>query len=331
MSGIKALRKIQLARETTAGAITAATTVWRGMGALEDKRETKFPEEDVGILPITSRNYVPKLFGSIAMDSVEATYEQAPHIFEAAIKAATPAQDGSGSGYIRIYPFPITATQPLNKTYTIEGGDNQQAEVMEYAYVPDFTLEWKAGEAWMITANWEGRQIAKQAFTGSVAIPTVEEVLAPKIYIDPVSSTYGTTLKTLTLLGVKLEYKSGLIPKFTAEGELYFSFLQQVRPEATMTLTFEHNDAAVAEKDAWIAKTARNVRVLAEGSTFTTVGSAYSKKTQIIDLTGKYESFGPLGDQDGNDVIEAVLKGAYDTTAAFFGRIINVNTLSALP
>lgn len=98
-----------------------------------------------------------------------------------------------------------------------------------------------------------------------------------------------------------------------------------------MTLTFEHNATAVAEKDAWIAKTARNIRILAEGSSLATAGTVYSKKTQVIDLTGKYESFGPLGDQDGNDVIEAVLKGAYDSTAASFGKIINVNELSVLP
>jgi hypothetical protein len=333
MSGIKALRIIQMGRETTAGTIVAATTVWRGTGTLEDKREVKFPEEDVGYLPTIDRNYVPKLFAALGMDSVEATFEQSPHVFEAAIKAVSAVQDGSGSGYVRTYPFPVTETQALIKTYTLEGGDNQQAEVSEYCYVPDFTLEAKSGEAWTLTPNWEGRQIAKQAFTGSVALPTVEEILfgATKIYIDDVTGTIGSTQKTLTLLGAKLNYKSGLIPKFTGDGQLYFSFVQQARPEATLTLTFEHNATAVAEKDKWIAKTARLIRLLSEGATFTTAGSSYTNKTQIIDVAGKYESFGPLGDQDGNDILEAVLKVSYDPTAAFFGRIINVNTLSALP
>ena len=41
MSGKKALRKIQLGQEATPGTIVAATTIWRGMGTIEDLRETQ--------------------------------------------------------------------------------------------------------------------------------------------------------------------------------------------------------------------------------------------------------------------------------------------------
>lgn len=135
MPGAKALRKIQLGRETTAGTAVAATTVWRGLGTIEDQRETVFPEEDVGYLGGLDRNYIPVLEAGLTMDPVPATFEQLPHILEAGVKTATPSQDGTaGSGYSYTYTLPTTSKNTL-KTYTIEGGDDQQAEEMEYSFV----------------------------------------------------------------------------------------------------------------------------------------------------------------------------------------------------
>ena len=51
MAGIKRLRKLQFGKETTAGTPVPATTIWRGTGTLEDKREPYFPDEDIATLP----------------------------------------------------------------------------------------------------------------------------------------------------------------------------------------------------------------------------------------------------------------------------------------
>ena len=50
MAGIRALRKLQYGKETTAGTAVAATAVWRGIGTIQDNLETVFPAEDIGIL-----------------------------------------------------------------------------------------------------------------------------------------------------------------------------------------------------------------------------------------------------------------------------------------
>lgn len=332
MSGIRALRKIQLGRETTSGTKVTTTTLWRGIGTLEDTREQVFPPEDIGYLSGVDRSYVPKLEAAISMDSVEATFEQLPHILEAGIKAATSVHDGTGSSYTRSYVFPTTTPNTL-KTYTIEGGDNQQGEVMEYAFVDSFTLEGKGGESWMVSADWIGRQVAPQAFTVGATLPVVEEILfsKTKVYIDAVSGTFGTTQKTMTLLAATLNYKTGWIPKFTADGNLYFSFIQSTMPEVTLELTFEHDGTSVAEKANWLAQTPRLIRLLAEGSTFTTAGTTYSKKTLSIDLAGKWEKFDPLDDQDGNDIYKATFRGRYDPTRADFGKILIANAVVTLP
>jgi len=332
MAGVKPLRKIQLGRETTAGTAVAATTIWRGLGTIEDQRETVFPEEDVGYISGLDRSYVPKLQAAIEMESVPATFEQLPHILEAGIKTVTPTQDGTGTDYIYNYTLPETTLNTL-KTYTIEGGDNQEVEEMEYAFVPEFALEGKPGEAWMMSASWLGRQVSLSAFTGSLSIPTVEEILfgKTKLYIDAVSGTFGTTQKSNTLLGASLKVTTGWVPVFTGDGNLYFSFNKLVRPEIVLDITFEHDGSAAAEKVNWRAQTPRLIQLKAEGSTVATPGTTYSVKTMIVNLAGKFEKFSKIDEVDGNDVVTGTFRNRYNATEADAGSIIIVNELSVLP
>ena len=98
--GVKSLRKIQLARESTSGTAVAAKTVWRGMGLMQDGREVKHVAEEVGIALPTTRNYTPKLAAVCVFDPVEATYQQLPYLFEAGVAAELATQDGAGTDYI---------------------------------------------------------------------------------------------------------------------------------------------------------------------------------------------------------------------------------------
>lgn len=327
------LRKVQLGREATPGTPVAATTIWRGIGVLDDQLEVKFPAEDVGIIGGTTRSYISKLAGAINMDSIEATFEQLPHILEAGVKAVgTGVADGVGSGKIYEYPFPVTALNAI-KTYTIEGGDNQQAERMEYSFVSGFKLTGAPGEAYMMGAEWIGRQVANNAFTGSVPIPTVEEILftKSKLYIDASGGTIGTTLVSDTLLGAELDVKTGIVPHFTANGQLYFGVHAFTMPEITLKLTYLHNASAVAEKTAWRSRSVRLVRLLAEGSALTTPGTAYTYKTLKLDLAGVYEDFEPLGEQDGNDVLSCTLRARYSSADALYAVATVVNELASVP
>lgn len=332
MSGIKRLRKIQLGKETTAGTAVAATTIWRGQGTIEDQREVVMPVEDVGLLSNTDRSYVPKLLAAITLESTPATFEQLPHLLAMGIKnVVTGAADGGGAGKIYAYPFETTAPNTI-KSYTIEGGDNQQAEEMEYAFAESISLEGKGGEAWMMSAGVLGRQVQTSSFSGSATLPTVEEILfgKTKLYIDGAGGTAGTTLISNTMLGAKIDIKTGLTPKFTADGALYFSFEGHDGPEVQASLTFEHNGSAVTEIGNWRSQTARQIRLLAEGTSFT-AGTSYSKKTMLIDLVGKWTKFEKIGEQDGNDIVTGTFVARYNATAAKFGQIIVVNTLTSLP
>lgn len=332
MAGIKALRRIQLGKETTPGTAVAATTIWRGTGTIEDQREVKFVEEDIGLLQRSNRSYTPKLQAALAMDEVEATFEQLPYILAAAVDGVvTGTQDGTGSGYIYQYAFATTTANTI-KTFTIEGGDNQQAEEVEYAFVTSFRLSGESQGAVMMQAEWIGRQATPTTFTPSLSVPNVEEILfgKAKLYIDD-PGDIGTTEVSQTMLGFELSVEdTGLKPVWTADGNLYFSFHKQLPAEATLEVTFEHNSSAVAEIAKWRTEEPRAMRLLIEGSDLQTAGT-YSKKTLQIDCWGKWEKFSQIDERDGNDIVTGTLRLLYDPTDAKFCEITVVNELTSLP
>ena len=337
MAGAKWGQKIQIGKETTAsGTAIAATNVLRGDGGtISDDHDLVFISERVGVTTPSIRTMTPKLLASLDMAATPATFEQLPYIGEAGIGVETPTQDGSGSDYIYAYTIPYNAVNTL-ATYTLECGDNQQAEEMEYGFVESFKLSGGGGEAVIMSAKWIGRQVTKTSFTGSVAVPTVEEILSTgEFYIDAIGGSIGSTAIEATLLSWELSVDTGWGPKFTADsGQKYFQSLHWSadRFKGELKVTMEHNASAVAQKDAWIAETPKLVRLLIEGSDVTTAGTTYSAKTLILDMVGKWEKFEPLGDEDGNSTYDATFKIGWDegasTTNPFTMTV--VNELSAL-
>jgi hypothetical protein len=330
--GIKALRKVQLGKEATSGTAVAATTIWRGLGAIEDRREVKFAEEDVGYLSGVNRAYLPKLLAAITLEGA-ATFEQLPHILAAGVKSVvTGVADGAGSGKIYDYLFPTTAANTI-KTYTIEGGDDTQEEEMEYSFVEAFKISGKPNEALMVSADYLGRQVAASSFTGALSLVTVEDILfnKGKLYIDAGGGTIGTTQKTNTFIGMDLSVKTGWIPVFTGDGQLYFTFAKSTLPEVLLDVTFEYDGSATAEIVQFKAGGARLIRCLFQGTALATPGTAYTYKTLRIDLAGTWEKFDKIDEIDGNDVVTGRFRARYHSAASLFADIIVVNEVTALP
>src|SRR5574341_201783 len=272
MAGIAMARKYQLGREVTPGTPVAATTVWRGpaAGMPVDQREHVRPKENIGLTALTSRQYTPKLYSTIPFPETELTFEQVLHILEGGVKTVTLTQDGIGSGYIGVYPIPSGTTPNTLKNYTIQGGDSQQAEIAEYCFVTDYDISGKMGEAWKLVANWGGRQNTLGAFTGSLAIPTVEEMQfqQSKFYLDAVGGVLGTTQLVNTVIGAKFNVKTGWQARFTGDGNKYFSLAEWIGAKITGELTLLHDATAVAEKVFARSDTPRQMRWKIEGSNF---------------------------------------------------------------
>ena len=334
--GQKWAQKIQLGRETVAGTAVAATAVWRGVGGmLKDDREVTMVEERVGYAQPILRSYIGKVTGSLSMEATPATFEQLPHILEAGIKTVgTGAADGAGSGKIYAYTAPTTAVNTI-KTYTIETGDNTQVEEMAYCFVEKFTIGGKRGEAVMMEADWIGREVANSTFTGSLAVPTVDEIItgAGQLFIDANSGTIGTTAITGTLLEWELSVTTGWRGKWTVDaGQLYFNFhyFDLDSYEAELSMTFEHDATLVAEKAFLRSNTSRLIRIKLTGPATATAGTAHSAKTLMLDMPTIYTEFDALDSEDGNGIVKITGTVGYDPTDGTGLAITVVNELSAI-
>ena len=333
MTGITALTKLQCGRESTAGTAVAATTIPRWDGCyIRDDMEIYFPPENVGLLVDTDRACNPAKGASISVPENDATFEQILHILEMGIKTDTPAKDDAGDGYIYEYAFPTTA-QLTPKTYTFEGGNDQDEYEVEYCHVTDFTLSGAVGQPLKFSANIVGRQASDTTFTESLTIPTVEEMLFQKckFYISDVADGFGNDLLANTIIGFTLNVQTGYLARRTAGGNLYFSYLVHKKPMFTLDLSMEHNATAVAEIANGRALTARAVRMLCEGSEFSTGGTTYDNKSFILDLAGKYSAIPQVEDDDGVAIMNFTMQGGYNATLAQLGQITVVTDLSAVP
>ena len=339
MAGIGRGRRLQYGKESTKGTKVSAAAIWGGeVKGLEDARQIVNPKEDIGYILPRLRSYTPMLFGKLAIPPTPATFEQTPVILTSGVKKlVTGVADGSGSGYIYAYPAHYDADS-LNDftTFSWESGDNQQEEELEYGYVADFTLEGKAKEAWMLSANIEGRQVVPDTFTSALSVPAVlEEMLFgnSKLYIDDSGGTLGTTQKTLTFLAASIKWKTGLVPVFSGDGSLYFTFAKfGPAPEIMVEVTFEHDTTGVAEKLKWRSNATRLLRIKVEGSTLATAGTDYSKKTALLDFAGRWDKFDVLDeDENGDSIVKGTLRVGRSDTDSLGATITVVNELSSFP
>lgn len=336
MSGARWAHRIYLGRESVMGTPVAATTIWRGVGGnLQDDREIVTVDEQIGVLVKSNRAYLSRLGGSLDMAATPATYQQILHILEAGIKTiGTGASDGAGTG--KIYDYAMGTTVNTLKTYTIETGDNQQAEEMEYGFVESFTLSGERGQPVMMSAKWQGRQVANTTFTPALVVPAVEEIITSKgsFFIDPVNGTIGSTAVTGTLLSWELQVTTGWRTKYVADkGQLFFDFIyfDPDQFEATFTATYEHNATAVAEKGLWRANTPRLIRLRIPGSSNATAGTTYSTKMLQIDMACRYTKFDALDADEGNSILKIEGAVGYDSTSAKSLSILVVTETNSVP
>jgi len=339
-TGITALEKTLIGVESSADTHTTdtPTTHWRGTGKIRDIEEVQFPQERVGIFGGTTRSYIPKTGAEIPLEG-EASFEQLPYIFDAGIFAATPTTD-TGSGYIRTWSVQSAssdayATTDLN-TLVVQSGDNTQALQSRFVFIRELTISGKQGEALMLAAVGEGRAPTTDGFTAvsSTDLQNANEIILfskGKIYID-VSSDIGTTQVSETLLDASLTFKTGWVANEARDGRLDFSNIKRTDDEIALDVTFEHNGVAIAELAAKKAQTERAIQLKFEGAALSSAG-AYTYKTFIMNLWGKWRTFGAQGleEQNGDNIYRGTFAVRYSPTAASKAQFIIVNDLATLP
>jgi len=339
-AGVKALSRLQFGGpESPAGTPATITTRWRLDNArLLDAREIEEILEDIGVFGGgADRTAVVKLMGGLEVAAQPAAFEDIQYpLMLAAGGPNTGSADGVGSGKVFTTPLPTTA-KPTLKSGTFEGGDDFEVERMEYALCTKLTLSGVAGQTLRRGMTFMGRQVQRiGAFTAATIPTTFEDILVSlgKFYLDPVGSAYGTTPVANQILGIDMTFEFKILPKFTMDGFLYYSYGLYVDHLITGKVTFEH-DAAVSgsggAKADWRAQTAKKLRVEFSGTALTTPGTAYSTKKFIVDLPLKWKAASVVGHQNGNNVVTMDFRSRYNTTVADNGKFIVVTEAASLP
>lgn len=312
--GLKKLRKLNFGPESTAGTAVSAAHTWRGQATIEDTRETVFLEEDVGRLMGYDKTYVPVKGALLVLEETPLSFEHAVWVFGMGIEwqttGATAGTAGMG-GYVYTHDYPTTAAK-ATKTFTWEGGDNQEYETFDYGIMTDFTLSGAPDEAVMVTATIVGREITTAAaLYGTAALAVTEEALFNKmtVYIDAIDGTMGTTTKGATLIDFSYNAVTGYIALKAADGNIAYASHKQTTPEITVGVTMEWNGTAEIEKEKWRTQTPRLFEIRMEGTVLAdTSGGNYTYKTIRLMNVGKWESFDKLGENNGNDIIAGTFR-----------------------
>ena len=230
---------------------------------------------------------------------------------------------------------PIVTIEVVRQTLTFRAGDNSAAEKGVYGFCKDFEISGSGGgdtDAVMMSANYELRQWISDAFTASLAIPTVSEFMfsESQLAIDAVGGTLGaTTAGVFTDFSYK--YNSGIKKRYGANNSKnYDSAALRGGPEIVFTVGMPYDTVVQAEVGYWRAQTARKMRLTLNGAAVTTAGTVYAKKTVIFDMPGKWENFDGLDEVEGGDIVRGTFRCKYNATAALNPRILVVNELSTL-
>lgn len=344
--GRKSLRSIRLKAENTPGTPVAPRFIWVGNGeTIEDQREVTQREVQVGIYDGIDDTYIPKLMAGIELAETEATFEQLPDIFQmcglgtsGGGNRAGSAQGASGSTAVFTLPVP-TNISPITYSYTIEAGDSAGAgtegwaQVMEYALVDELTLSFAGGEAMKVSATLAGRQGTATnrlgTFSNAGTIPTTEVILSSgSFWLSPSGSGWGTGPMTAgNILAGEISFKPTWARKFPVDsGQTYFhtAVFTGIEISGEMTLEAQVSGTLGAFGSAGQIEKMRNQLTQLLTATWRggaiTEGTTYLNKELTLQFPIRWESFGPLDDQDGNDIIVGKFFSKYNLSSTAAGR-----------
>lgn len=310
--GEKAFTRVQYGRESTKGTAVAATGRFTGSIQVPSDRKPVFPEASLGLRVKSARSVVRQIMVDGATLSMQdAVFQKLPFLFGMGLKGITtvanPATVGQ-SDYLWDFTHALDAANNPD-SYTVEFGDETQAYEIEYCMARRYKIDVKTGQDASVAVEAEifGRQITATTFTGSIANPTVTDMVAnlSRIWIDPAWASLGTTEVTGLMRECSIEILTGVHPKFHAQNSKMFSGYGESYLDCRANFVFEGSSAADTQFDLFQAGTPRAIRVGCYGPQIGT-GTPHSL---VVDMYGTWEEIIPLGsEKDGDNLHTAIFQ-----------------------
>ncbi len=244
-----------------------------------------------------------------------------------------PVSASSAAVSIPVGPAPTT-TSPITYSYTLEAGDDAWAEVAPYVLADEVSLKFVGGEAMTmkgkLSARYGTATNAVGSFSNVGTLPLVEEILSGlgTFYLTPSGSGWGTGQVTAgNILAGDIQIKTTWTRKFPVDsGNLYSSTAVFAGIEITGELTLEAMVSgtygafgSAGQKDKWRSEVPQLLRAQWPGGAIT-AGTTYLTKLLQIDLPIKWDTFEPLGEQKGNDIVVGKFFSYYNEQTPTAGR-----------
>lgn len=325
--GERAFSKLQWGKETTRGtAVAADTMVLAAPIQITPDRTPHRPQDLSGVRSRSraGRSYFYEYLvrNSLNFDADHPGYFQIlPMLFSCGLKGnITPSEVTPAQGDY-LWPFtPSLTASNAPDTVTLEVGDDVQAYETEHVMFERYQI---AGEVSQdggpaqvtLAADFFGRQWSTASFTGAIALPTVTPMNSALATItrDTAWSGVGGTAVNSILRAFNIEILTGVHPKFHGSAARYFNVYGESYIDVMASFTFEGNSDADAIWDLMNSQALSVVRLAITGPQIGT-GTNHSL---IVDVGGTWENVIPMGGEDrGNNLHTAVLKGEYDPTGA---------------
>ena len=323
LAGKRALRKIQLGRETTPGVAVPATA--RIVGTLGMKQENQYyrPSDlETGCLSEFERSVVTGKQAVLPFEA-DANFEQMGYLLGMAVKGGVPTS-GSGGIYLRDYTPNLTSSANLD-TYTFEYGDDVGVWTSTFCVATDLELTGQVDEAVMVKASLVGQSAESGAFTPGISappslIPAVTNL--GELYLDNTFAALGTTRQAATLVDFSYKVSGGITPMKYVDGSLSYTDIAEKKRHIDLDLTVAFNAGVSALYPALNAQTPIYIRI-------DFAGPAGARLT----LDGCYviDDYGALEERDGQDIVKLALVSILDQENKWEWAIKLSNSLPTLP
>lgn len=267
---IAALRRIQIGIESVRGTSVAATKrILGGTLRMTPTLALYMPEDEErnSLASLHRRTITGQRAALVYEGSV--TFEQVINFLSMALKGNITPSTPMGGTNAREWLFdPSLTASNAQDSFTFEYGDDQQEYESAFCMVEQLEFTLALNDVWKMTATMFGQFPAKSTFTGSLAAPTVEDVVGAKtkLYIDTSWAGLGGTEVSDTLVSAVIRFPTGLATTKYADGSLDFSGFSEGKRAAEVELVFKHNSSGEAEYDKYVSGGLNFVRIETEGA-----------------------------------------------------------------
>lgn len=325
--GERFFTKVQYGKESTRGTAVAATKILAGtqVSALSADRKPRAVPENIGVRAEAMRSVVDQYLVQESLAIQNGYFQILPMLFGCGLKGGVTAAEVTSGQHDYLWTFtPSLAFGVANSpdAITLEKGDDTQAFEAEYCQFERIKISGQVaqgaeGAPVSIEAEMFGRQWTATTFTGSLSIPTVTGMNAKlaRFYLDTSWAGLGGTEIANALRAFEIDILTGMHPSFSGSGSKTFNKSEEGLIAVMMTLTLEGKIAADAIWDLFHAdpQGLAVAQIQINGPAIGTGGN----HNLSIGVSGMWDEVIPLGGEDrGNNLHTAVLRGLYDPTGA---------------